>query len=38
VWADVDGNPKPEQPLVPVATNMLRPVSILALKKCLRLS
>jgi hypothetical protein len=38
VWADVDGNPKPEQPLVPVSTNMMQPVSILALKKALRLS
>ena len=38
VWADVDGSPKPEQPLVPTSTNMLQPVSILALKKALRLS
>lgn len=38
VWADVDGNPKPEQPLVPTSTNMMTPVSVLALKKVLRLS
>lgn len=38
VWADVNGNPKPEQPLVPTSTNMMQPVSILALKKALRLS
>lgn len=37
VWADIDGNPKPEQPLVPTATNMLTPLSILMLKKALRL-
>lgn len=38
VWADVDGNPKPEQPLVPVSTNMMQPVSPLALKKALRIT
>ena len=38
VWANIDSQPLPEQPLVPVATNMLQPVSPLALKKLLRLS
>lgn len=37
-WADIDGNPKPDQPLVPTATNMMQPLSILMLKKALRLS
>jgi hypothetical protein len=38
VWADIDGEPKPGQPLVPMATNMMQPISILMLKKSLRLS
>jgi hypothetical protein len=38
VWADVDGEPKSGQPLVPTSTNMMQPVSPLALKKLLRLS
>jgi hypothetical protein len=37
-WADIDGSPKMEQPLVPAATNMLQPLSVLLLKKALRLS
>jgi hypothetical protein len=37
-WADIDGAPKMEQPLVPTATNMMQPLSILLLKKALRLS
>jgi hypothetical protein len=37
-WAHIDGTPSDDQPLVPVATNMRQPASLLMLKKALRLS
>ena len=37
-WAHIDGTPSDDQPLVPVATNMMQPASLLMLKKALRLS